>query len=116
MDLRNSCRATRGTSAGPTRRLAGSCLVHFFAVAAEQSRSGNVAFNVTTVAPVSPIPGAPGCPNPNWTQTIDDLLFKTGTITVEQPPGTLVLTISCTFSQPTTNGAVPRADVVCTSN
>jgi len=65
---------------------------------------------------VSPIPGAPGCPNPNWTQTIDDLLFKTGTITVEQPPGTLVLTISCTFSQPTTNGAVPRADVVCTSN
>lgn len=79
-------------------------------------KNGNVAFNVTTVAPVSPIPGAPGCPNPNWTQTIDDLLFKTATITVEQPPGTTVLTVSCTFSQATTNGAVARGDVVCTSN
>jgi membrane-associated protease RseP (regulator of RpoE activity) len=79
-------------------------------------KNGNVAFNVTTVAPVSPIPGAPGCPNPNWTQTIDDLLFTTATISVEQPPGTTVLTVSCTFSQATTNGAVARGDVVCTSN
>ena len=81
----------------------------------EQIKNGNVAFNVTTVAPVSPIPGAPGCPNPNWTQDITDLSFKSATITVEQPAGTLVLTVSCTFAQPTTNGAVPRGDVECTS-
>jgi hypothetical protein len=85
-------------------------------IPAEEIKNGNVAFNVTTVAPVSPIPGAPGCPNPNWTQTIDDLLFKTATITVEQPAGTLVLTVTCTFSAPTTNGAVSRADVECTSS
>ncbi|MGH2437973.1 MAG: hypothetical protein ACRDFA_13415, partial [bacterium] len=59
---------------------------------------------------------APGCPNPNWTQTIDDLLFKTATITVEQPAGTLVLTVTCTFSAPTTNGAVSRGDVECSSS
>jgi hypothetical protein len=85
-------------------------------IPSEQIKNGNVAFNVTTVAPVSPIPGAPGCPNPNWRQTIDDLLFKTATITVEQPIGTVVLTVSCTFSAPTQNGAVASRDVACTSS
>ena len=83
---------------------------------AEEIKNGNVAFNVTTIAPASPIAGAPGCPNGNWTQTIDDLLFKTATITVEQPAGTVVLTVSCTFSAPTTNGAVPGGSVECTSS
>lgn len=85
-------------------------------IPATEIKNGNVAFNVTTVEPVSPIPGAPGCPNPNWTQTIDDLLFKTATITVEQPAGTLVLTVTCTFSAPTTNGAVSRDAVECMSS
>jgi hypothetical protein len=86
------------------------------AIPEEEIQNGNVAFDVTTVAPVSPIFGAPGCPNQNWTQTIDDLLFTTATITVEQPAGTLVLTVTCTFSEPTTNGAVSRGDVECTSS
>ena len=85
-------------------------------IPAEEIKNGNVAFNVTTIAPASPIAGAPGCPNGNWTQTIDDLLFKTATITVEQPAGTVVLTVSCTFSAPTTNGAVPGGSVECTSS
>jgi hypothetical protein len=85
-------------------------------IPAEEIKNGNVAFNVTTVAPVTPIPGAPGCPNPNWVQDITDLSFTTATITVEQPAGNLVLTVSCTFSQPTTNGAVPGSSVTCTSN
>ena len=38
------------------------------------------------------------------------------TITVEQPAGTTVLTVSCSFSAPTTDGNVPRADVSCTSS
>ena len=85
-------------------------------IPAAQIKNGNVAFNVTTVAPVSPIPGAPGCPNANWTQTITDLSFTSATITVEQPAGTVVLTVVCTFSEPTTNGAVPRGNVSCTSS
>jgi hypothetical protein len=85
-------------------------------IPAEEIKNGNTPFNVTTVAPVTPIPGAPDCPNPNWQEDIADLSFTTATITVEQPAGTLVLTVNCTFSEPTTNGAVPRQNVTCTSS
>lgn len=82
----------------------------------EEIKNGNVSFNVTTIAPVTPIPGAPDCPNPNWSEEITDLSFTSATITVEQPAGTLVLTVACTFSGPTSNGAVNGNDVSCTSN
>jgi len=85
-------------------------------IPAAEIKNGNVAFNVTTEAPVTPIPGAPGCPNPNWRQDITDLSFTTATITVEQPAGTLVLTVNCTFAAATTNGAVAGASVSCTSH
>jgi hypothetical protein len=85
-------------------------------IPAAEIKNGNVAFNVTTEAPVTPIPGAPGCPNPNWRQDITDLSFTTATITVEQPAGTLVLTVACTFVNPTTNGAVSGGAVSCTSS
>ena len=85
-------------------------------IPASEIKNGNTSFNVTTVGPVTPIPGAPGCPNPNWRQDITDLSFTTATITVEQPAGTLVLTVQCTFYQATTNGAVSGMNVTCTSS
>ena len=82
-------------------------------IPASEIKNGNTPFNVTTVAPVTPIPGAPGCPNPNWTQDITDLSFTTATLTVEQPAGTVVLTVQCTFAVPTTNGAISGGSVTC---
>jgi hypothetical protein len=85
-------------------------------------KNGNVPFDVTTDAPASNISGAPGCPNPHWTETITDLAFTSATITVFQPAdssgtgGTLVLTVTCTFSSPTSNGSVPSGNVSCTQS
>jgi hypothetical protein len=82
-------------------------------------KNGNAHFNVTTAAPTSPIPSSSpdfSCPGANWTETITDVAFTTARITVEQPPGTTVLTINCTFSSPTSNGTVPGSNVSCTQS
>jgi hypothetical protein len=84
-------------------------------------KNGNVAFNVQTAAPVSPVPGAPACPNPNWTETITNVAFTSATIVVRQPStaaalGPVVLTVTCTFTTPTSNGSVPGTNVSCTQS
>ncbi len=88
-----------------------------FLIPDSEIKNGNTPFGpVETQAPTTPIPGAPDCPNPNWIEDITDMAFTSGTITVEQPVGTLVLTVSCTFSPPTSDGAVPGNTVSCTSS
>lgn len=84
------------------------------AIPASEVKNGTTPYDVFTNPPTSPIPGAPDCPNSNWSETIDDLAFTSATMTVEQPVGNTVLTVSCTFSSPTTNGAVPGSHVTCT--
>jgi len=86
------------------------------AIPEEEIKNGTTPFNVTTEPPVTPIPGAPDCPNPNWTEEITDLAFTSAVITVEQPVGTLVLTVTCTFGTPTSNGPVPGNNVTCTQS
>jgi|GEM_PF-1362742 len=85
-------------------------------------KNGNVTITTTTNAPVTPIPGAPDCPNPNWIENITDLAFTSATITLFQDSnengtfedGELVLTVNCTFNPPTSNGAVPSSGFTCT--
>jgi len=84
-------------------------------IPASEIKNGNVAFLLTTNAPQTPVPGAPGCPNPNWTEDINDLAFTSATITVQQPgsTGPVVLTVVCTFATPTEDGSVPQSIVSC---
>jgi hypothetical protein len=53
-------------------------------------KNGNVAFSVTTVAPPTPVPGAPGCPNTRWTETIVDVVFSSPSLTVSQGGATVL--------------------------
>jgi len=93
-------------------------------IPADKIKNGNLDFCVTTQAPVSPIPGAPDCPGPNWTENITDMAFTSATITVQQPTSAeptenIVLTVGCDTSSSagvgTVNGPVPSSDVECLS-
>jgi hypothetical protein len=85
-------------------------------IPASEIKNGTTPFSVTTESPVTPIPGAPDCPNPRWEEDITDMSFTSAVITVEQPPGTVVLTVTCTIDPPSSDGVIPSGDVSCTSS
>ncbi len=114
-DVTSTC-TNQGGNEAPGQNPAPITVSGSQAIPVGEIKNGTTPFDVTTVAPVTIIPGAPDCPNTNWTEKITDLSFTSAVITVEQPVGTLVLTVSCTFVPATSNGAVPRATVSCTSS
>jgi hypothetical protein len=61
-------------------------------VFATAPKNGTLSFTVTTTAPQAPSWDVAGCPNSKWTVSIDNVTFGTGTLTIEQPVGTTVLT------------------------
>jgi hypothetical protein len=115
-NVTSTCTNPAGATQPPGQNPAPITVTGSQAIPAGAIKNGNVSFSVSTRAPTSPISGAPDCPNPQWTEAITDLAFTSATITVEQPPGTVVLTVSCTFSPATSNGAVPSGNVTCTSS
>lgn len=55
------------------------------AVPAGDIDNGNVSIATTTNPPVTPVPGAPDCPNAqNWSENITDIAFTSATITLFQ--------------------------------
>lgn len=92
------------------------------AIPAGDIKNGNVTISTDTNAPETPIPGAPECPNRQWTEDITDMAFTSATITLSQDadangvfdPDEVVLTVSCTFSPPTSDGQVPASGFTCT--
>ena len=114
-DVTSTC-TNKGSNPAPGQNPAPLTVTGSQAIPEDEIKNGTTPFNVTTVAPSPIIPGAPDCPNTNWTESIDDLAFTSAVITVEQPVGTLVLTVSCTFSPATSNGPVPGSRVTCASS
>jgi hypothetical protein len=80
------------------------------AIQASEAKNGNTTFMVTT-----PPPPPPNC-GPGATGGIAAVSFTSATITVQQgePPAT-VLTVSCMFNPPTSDGNVPPQTVSCSS-
>jgi hypothetical protein len=101
-----------GAPRGPGQCSGGVAVTGGQAIPADEIKNGTTPFNVTTEPPTSPIPGAP-LPNTSWTENITDMAFTSAVITVGQPPGTTVLTVSCAISPPTSDGAVPSQTVTC---
>ena len=114
-----------GGNQAPGQNPAPVTLVGATPVPAGDIKNGNVTISTTTDAPVTPVPGAPGCPNSNWTEDITDVSFTSATIRLFQDQTaadgafgrweTLVLTVNCTFSPPTSNGPVPSSGFSCTT-
>ncbi len=114
-DVTSTC-TNQGGNQAPGQNPAPLTVTGSLAIPEEEIKNGNTPFGVMTEIPYPPdgiIPGAPDCPNPNWTESIDDLAFTSATITVEQPEGTVVLVVSCTIDPPTADGMVPKGDVDC---
>jgi hypothetical protein len=118
-DVTSTC-TNQGGNEAPGQNPAPITVSGSEAIPAGSIINGNVGFDVTTEEPVLVIPGAPDCPNSNWTESIDDLAFTSATIVVRQPDtdgtGPIVLTVSCSFSPATSDGPVPNGNVSCTQS
>ena len=114
-DVTATC-TNQGGNQAPGQNPAPLTVIGSQAIPAGEIKNGTTPFTVVTVAPDPTIAGAPDCPNANWTETIEDLAFTSGVITVEQPAGTTVLTVTCAINPATNDGSVPRANVSCTSS
>jgi hypothetical protein len=106
-DVTSTC-TNQGGNEAPGQNPAPITVSGGVAIPASETKNGATPFTVATEPPATVIPGAPDCPDPTWTERITDLAFTSAIITVEQPPGTTVLTVSSTFSPSTSNGPVSR--------
>jgi hypothetical protein len=107
-----TCTNPAGATQPPGQNPASVTLTGSTSVPASDIKNGNVTLTTTTNAPTSPIPGAPGCPNTKWTETITDVAFTSATITLSQN-NVVVLIVNCTFSPATSNGPVPSSSFAC---
>ena len=53
-------------------------------VLAEEIKNGTTPYRLTTAGPAQPTAAQAGCPNGNWTAEINDVVFSSATISVEQ--------------------------------
>ena len=111
-DVTSTC-TNQGGNQAPGQNPAPITVIGSTAIPEEEVKNGNTPFEVETIEPEVIIPGAPDCPNPNWTEAIEDLAFTSAIITVEQPIGTVVLKVTCTIDPPSADGAISKGDVTC---
>jgi hypothetical protein len=110
-----TCTNPGGSTQPPGRNPVEVTLTGTQAIPANEIKNGSLSFSVKTGAPPAVVPGAPGCPNAQWTERIVDVAFTSASLTVQQG-GATVLSVTCTFSPATSDGAVPARTVSCVAN
>jgi hypothetical protein len=92
-----TCTNPAGATQPPGQNPAEVTLTGVEAIPGSDIKNGNLNFDVSSGGPTTPIPGAPGCPNPHWTEDITDVIFAghSATITVYQPCTDTTLPIDC---------------------
>ena len=83
------CR-NRGGNAAPGQNKIPILVTATQTVLGEEVKNGTTPYLLTTAGPEQPTATAAGCPNGNWTAEINDVVFTSATISVEQA-GVLVL-------------------------
>jgi hypothetical protein len=103
----------QGGNQAPGQNPAEVVLTGFVPIPEGYLKNGTTPFLVKTDMPVTPVIGAPDCPNPNWTEDIVDVAFTFATITVYQPIGTAVLTVDCSIVPASSDGQIGSRFVDC---
>jgi hypothetical protein len=75
-------------------------------------RFGRLGVEVYTAAFGSTIAGAPDCPNPRWTERVEQVRFRRARVEVRQG-GSGQINLLCTFTRPSSDGLIPRSRVRC---
>jgi hypothetical protein len=80
-DVTSTC-SNKGGTAAPGQNPAPITLTGTEEIPASEIKNGTTPFSVTTTSAPATIAGAPDCPNPNWTESIDDVAFTSAVLTV----------------------------------
>jgi len=68
-------------------------------ISGDQVKNGNVTIPAISATAIVPVPSAAGagCPNGNWTVTLGPVVYGPGSYVFEQPPGTVIPSLSFAF-------------------